>query len=346
MTARRLGVLVAALVIVSPLAVGCSLGREEADAQAGVSSTQGAQRSAAAEKARHAYVDPCRLLERDQRQSIAGTAIGSSYKVRTYPSGVELNSCSVTVAGTVTNSLALNYGYSVTPKLAFAKFLKNERKYASAKVKQLDGVGDEAYLITGVTKEAWVRKGDYTLFVWTTNPAFDARVATKVLGDLVAQATPGMLEHAIHLPKTCPGATDRRVLAVLGGEVVRAIGSTTRSGTSCSYATLTRTLSLGASGRSKQTIEQEMKVSDAFGKGIGAEDETLEIVANSTTRYSASEYGPYAFTYMLAPATVVHASVGATVRLGRSYGSPSYDQAAFRQLNDWWVRRQAARLRR
>lgn len=346
MTFRPLGALVATLVALSVVGTGCSLGGGEADAQAGVSSVESAQRSAAAEKARHKYVDPCLLLERDERQSIAGTQIDASFDVRLYPSGVELNSCTVSVEGSVVDALALNYGYAVTPKLAFGKYLKSEREYGDAKVEQLDGVGDEAYLVTGTTKEAWVRKGDYTLFVWTTNAAFDAEAATEVLADLVAQATPGMLEHPIHLPKSCAAATDSRVVAMLGGEVVRAIGSTTRSGTSCSYATATRSLSLGTARRSADLMKKEMKVSETFSEGLGTDRETLAIIPNSTTRLSASEFGPYAFTYMLDPATVIHASVNATVRLGRDYGYPTYDQAAFRKLNDWWVRKQAGRLRR
>ncbi|KRF19750.1 hypothetical protein ASG90_20170 [Nocardioides sp. Soil797] len=346
MSSRTRTALVAVLAALSLAGSGCSIGSGDAAADSGRSSDRAAKRSAAAEKAHHAYVDPCSLLERDQREAIAGTPIDSSYDVRLFPSGVELNSCSVSVQGSVVDALALNYGYAVTPKLAFRKFLKEAKEIGGAKIEKLDGVGDEAYLINDTTKEAWVRKGDNTLFVWTTNPGFDTRAATKALTDLLAKATPGMLEHPIHLPRLCPAATDPRVVAVLGGRVDRAIGSTTRSGTTCSYATRTRSLSLGASGRSKQSIEKEMKVSEAFSDGIGSDRETLEIVANSTTSFSASEYGPYAFTYMLDPATVIHASVDATVRLGRDYGYPSYDQAAFRRLNDWWVHKQAARLRR
>lgn len=343
---RPLGALVATLVALSVVGAGCSLGGGDADAQAGVSSVESAQRSAAAEKARHEYVDPCLLLERDERQSIAGTQIDASFDVRLYPSGVELNSCTVSVEGSVVDATALNYGYAVTPKLAFAKYLKSEREYGDTKVEQLDGVGDEAYLITGTTKEAWVRKGDYTLFVWTTNAAFDAEAATEVLADLVEQATPGMLEHPIHLPKACPRATDRRVVAALDGRVVRAMGAVTRSGTSCNYATATRSLSLGTARRSAELMKKEMKVSEAFSDGLGSERVTLELVPNSTTKLASSEYGPYAYTYMLDPATVVHASLNYTVRLGRDYGFPSFDQAAFRALNDWWVRKQAGRLRR
>lgn len=329
----------------SLLLVGCSsTDRDHHDPL--TSTSQAAHRSAAAKKARHAFVDPCSLLEPEDYPVVAGDERFSLPEAGLYPSApLEFNNCAVPVKDNVSGAIAINYGYATTRKVALDDYLQIKEEYADATVEQIDGVGDEAYYATGQVAQAWVRTGDHTLYVWTMSDQFDRQEAEQLLGDMVAKAVPGMQEHQIHLPRPCPSVTSPRVVKALGGQVERGLGSNGRSGTTCTYANARRSLALAMDLESKATVRNKIHVSDGLSTTT-TESQVLHRVPKSTTYLSPSEYGPYAWTYMFAPAAVISTRISSTERFGRpGSSSVSFDQAAFRTLDEWWMRTQAARLR-
>lgn len=346
MSCRSLRRKAAALGVVLTLAAaGCSAQADHE--QAGVSSDAAAARSAAAEKARHAYVDPCSLLTKQERTIVAGSYAGSKLSVRFDPSGVEFNSCTVPYRGSSLGALIMNYGYATQKVRGFARFIRDEKQDDHTKVKRVPGVGDEAWLLVdSSTREAWVRAGDHVMFVWTVDPSFDVALAGQMLEAMLERATPGMFEHPVHLPKACPPPTNSLVVKALGGEnVTRAVGVHREKSIACEYASKRRTLSLTADPKRVREVADQLKVGRSLEGGLVDEAEEFRLAPESLTRLTPSDVGPYAFTYLLRPAAQVSASLGETARFGRYGGYPDYDQVAFRTIIEKWTKEQIARLR-
>lgn len=333
-------------VVLALVAAGCS-GAAEHDDPA-VSSTQAASRSAAAEKARHEYVDPCSLLTRGERIIIAGSAASPRLSVRFDPTGVELNGCTVPYKDSDLNALVMNYGYAAQRVRGFAKLVRKAKQDDYTKVKKVPGVGDEAWLFAGSTsREAWVRSGEHVMFIWTPVSSFDVDLAAQMLEEMVHRATPGMLEHPIHLPDACPPVNNSLVVKALGGgRVTRAVGTKRGRTVACDYATAKRSLRLTASPKRAREVAAELKVGRSLEGGLVDRAEEFRLAPQSLTRLTPSDVGPYAFTYLLRPAAQVSASLDSTRTVGNHGDFPDYDQVAFRKVTEKWTREQIARLRK
>ncbi|WP_067435578.1 DUF3558 domain-containing protein [Nocardioides jensenii] len=310
------------------------------------STSKAAQRSAAAEKARHAYVDPCSLLSKDERDLVAGSYWEPRETVNIYSSAVEFNSCRLAVRDSTLDATAMHYGYAVTDELTLGKYITDAREISDSKVTPFQGLGDRAYFIEDSVREAWVRQGDYTLFVWSADDAFSEGAAARVLKSMLGKVTPGMLEHPVELPGTCPAPTSRRVVAALGGKVVRAAGSDRHDTITCDYASSRKVLTVHSAKRPRKVIAKGYQVDKVFSESLGSEKVALSLVPKAISTLSPSEFGPYGFTYTLTPPRVISATLGSADPLGRFRDTPHYDQAAFRTLYSWWVRSQISQLRK
>ncbi|KQY56753.1 MULTISPECIES: hypothetical protein [unclassified Nocardioides] len=331
-----------ALVVAGALlaVLGCSA-QAGSDDPAGHSQDGAASRSAAAEKARHAPVDPCRLLSVADRFSVIGAEKVTGIGAEMEPGDSRLVRCVVTGNDSVA---IIYYGYSLVPGRKFAANLRDRADY-SGKLITINGVGDEALYLrdTKYGFDAWARKGDYTVFVGSGWFRGDRTTAERLLKTLLDQVTPGMHEHPINVPRTCPSPDSKLVTDVVG-QVQYAVGHDRNQKLLCTYAGKRVRVSLSTARSTLKKVARSY--SDAQAAPTFGVDESVEfkIVPDSVTSLEPSEYGPWATTYVLKPPLLIRASMSAASDLDDD-AEVTFDQAAFRRVNETWVRNRVAKGR-
>lgn len=337
-TRALLTVMLAAGLLLS----GCSSG-QGGDGKTASTSGEAAGRSAAAEKQRHRYVDPCSLLDSGERAVIAGSYAGTKLSAGLFPTAVEFNTCSVPTPDD--DFVVLRYGYAVSPVPGFRRFVRQQRNDESTRATRLDGVGDEAWLLVSTSyREAWVRSGEHTMVVSTTEQ-FPVETARQVLQSMLDKATPGMLEHPIQLPSACLPANHTLVVGALGRAATRALGVRRGKHLACDYATSKRRITLTASPKTTAQLDKGLAANRSVEGGLVPESEEFRLVPKSLTRLSAGDE-PYAYTYLHQPSALLYVAATTSDELGDGFNDVTFDQAGFRALNRTWVRRQAERLRK
>lgn len=323
---------------------GCTSSGQDADDERAGTSGESADRSAAAEKQRHQYVDPCSLLDSGERAVIAGSYAGTELSTSLFPTAVEFNSCSVPTPDD--DFVVLRYGYAVSPVPGFSRFVRQQRKDESVRATRLDGVGDEAWLFVGTSyREAWVRSGDHTMVVSTTE-MLSGETARQALESMLEKTTPGMLEHPIHLPGACLPVTHPLVVRALGRAATRAVGVRRNKRVACDYVTSKRRITLTTAPKTRSELDESLAAGRSVEGDVVPESEEMRLVPKSLTRLSVDGDHPYGYTYVHAPPVLLYVAGTPADRLGDSGNDVSFDLAGFRALNEKWVAQQVERLRR
>lgn len=323
-------------------AVGCGPHDTDVAREPGHSTTQEAGRSASGEKAQHAYVDPCTLLSQDERSRVVSSLGGPGDQVTFGLSDSRLLACQV--YDDSKRELLFEFGYSATPRLDFSGY--PDALLASQSNPQttpLEGVGDEAVHIQSSTgREAFAGKGDYTVFLFINNGSLEPQPAAALLASMLEKATPGMLEHPIHLPDECPKATSPQIKAALG-TVIRAAGIVHDEMLTCAYASGRKKLTLA----SYPMLERWMGPMEAEFAGAAAIDDTFafDYAPRAHTVLLAFDTGPSSFTMVRGPVQVISSRLDGTTELGRTHDTPGFDQGVFRAVDKAWVRAQIKKLR-
>lgn len=327
--------------------VGCSnqdrSGGPEGDARdEPTGSSTAASDTAVDEKAMHAPVDTCALLSADEQVEVIGAEKVTGVGAEMDPSDARLARC--VVAGNDGVAL-IYYGFSQVPGRKFAADLRSEADFRGTLL-PLAGVGDEALYVRDSKYgfDAWARKGDYAVFVGSGWFQGSQATVQELLTTLLDQTTPGMHEHPIRVPRACPSPRSKMVTAAVG-EVKYATGhDDDEAGLLCTYAGKRVRVSLAAARSTRKKVADSydrLKAGPKFG-----DDESVEltIVPDALTVLEPSVYGPWARTYALKPPALIRASMNESID---SMGERDirFDQAAFRRVNEAWVRNRVAALR-
>ncbi|WP_156391789.1 MULTISPECIES: hypothetical protein [unclassified Nocardioides] len=289
----------------------------------------------------HAPVDTCALLSADDQFEVIGAEKVTGVGAEMDPGDARLARC--VVAGNDGVAL-IYYGFSQVPGRKFAADLRRSADFRGT-LTPLAGVGDEALYVRDSKYgfDAWARKGDYAVFVGSGWFQGSQATVQQLLTTLLDQATPGMHEHPIQVPRACPSPRSKMVTAAVG-EVKYATGhDTDEAGLLCTYAGKRVRVSLAAGRSTRKEVADgyaRLKAGPKFG-----DDESVEfkIVPGALTVLEPSVYGPWASTFAFKPPALIRASMNESIDStdGRDI---RFSQAAFRRVNEAWVRNRIAAL--
>lgn len=294
------------------------------------------------EQAMHAPVDTCALLSTDDQVEVIGTEKVTGVGAEMDPTDARLSRC--VVAGNDGVAL-IYYGFSQVPGRKFAADLRRAAEFRG-KLIPLADVGDEALYVRDSKYgfDAWARKGDYAVFVGSGWFQGSQATVQQLLTTLLDQATPGMHEHPIQVPRACPSPRSKMVTAAVG-EVKYATGHDSDvAGLLCTYAGKRVRVSLAAGRSTRKEVADSydrLKAGPKFGDDESVE---LRIVPDALTVLDPSVYGPWARTYAFKPPALIRVSMNESIDStgGRDI---RFSQADFRRVNEAWVRNRVAALR-